>query len=218
MSGRPSFVLAAAPVCFWAIASLAAEPVSCERCADARALYDAGKAKEAVPILKKEVKAKHAPAEAAGLLAMCLIKIGKRQDAGFAVNQFLRAHPTPAQIAEVHAVAAESAGPLPHGVRFEVPEGVDPPLLLSFSPASYPAPTGDRGLGGSVVLDATVGVEGIATAVTTKPLGAWSETQVIGIEDAATGALRLWRFFPALRDGAPVPVHVTVTGIFDIAE
>jgi len=93
-----------------------------------------------------------------------------------------------------------------------------PPLLLLFSHASYPPDAAEVGLGADVVLDGVVGTDGVATDIEPRRVGDWAMKQIVGFDDAAISALKRWRFFPALRDGVPVTVKVTVLGIFQMSE
>lgn len=205
-------------VALGSIVATADAPAACEHCAEARALYQGGRAKDAIQILKKELKADKSSAEAAGLLGLCFYSIDKPKDAVNAVSQFLRSSPTPELIAEVREVAAKAAQPLPANVLFELPSGMKPPLLLLYSQASYPPDAANVGLGADVVLDGVVGTDGVATDIEPRRVGDWVMKQTVGFDDAAISALKRWRFFPALRDGVPVKVRVTVLGIFQIVE
>jgi TonB family protein len=191
---------------------------ACDRCGEARALYEKGQAKDAIQILKKAVKSDKDSAEANGLLALCYYAAEKPKDAANAVPQFLRSSPTPAQFGEVRAAAVKAAQPLPANVHFARMDGIEKPLLLLFSHANYPQDAREFGVEADVVLDAVIGADGVATDIEIRRIGDWSMNQIVGFDEAAISALKRWRFFPALREGAPVPVKVTVVGIFRMVD
>jgi TonB family protein len=69
----------------------------------------------------------------------------------------------------------------------------------------YSAEAKDAKHQGEVVLSAIVDTTGIPRdIVTVKTLG-------LGLDEAAADAVRQWRFSPALKDGEPVPVKVTIS-------
>jgi len=82
--------------------------------------------------------------------------------------------------------------------------GVQPARLLSSTPPVYPPLARSQSIAGDVVLDALIGVNGQVTAMkilSGHPL----------LLQAAKDALRHWQYQPAMLDGKPVSVHLTVT-------
>jgi TonB family protein len=152
-------------------------------------------------------------------MVMCALDLGKQNDAGAALPRFLGNQPTPEQIAEVRAVVAKAAAPPPsRNVVVRAPDGTEPPILLVYSGAAYPPDAREFGIGGSVRLDAIIGVDGTAKRIEMRPDGNWAALQQLGFEEAAVSAVKRWRFFPALLDGRPVDAELTVVGIFEMVE
>lgn len=88
--------------------------------------------------------------------------------------------------------------PLPVGGNIRPPTKV-----LDVSPA-YPAIAQAARVQGIVIIEATIGVDGVVQAarvLRSIPL----------LDEAALAAVRQWRYSPTLLNGAPVPVVMTVT-------
>lgn len=184
---------------------------ACRRCAEAQSLYVSGKADEAVALLKKELKKNKSSPEARGLLAMCLFEVKKPEDAAKEVTEFLHTGPGPGLIAEVQRVAEEQAIEPPKSIHFEIPPGVQPPLLLVYSRATFPPGAAKaEGEQAHVLVDAVVGADGVPTKVAARRTAGTDGADADARLDAAAAAVKRWRFFPALRNGAPVPVKITV--------
>lgn len=79
------------------------------------------------------------------------------------------------------------------------------PMAVHTPPPVYPMELGCQDIGGQVVLQVTIGVEGKPTAIRqvrssgSKPL-----------DDAAVAAVRGWTFRAATRGGKPTPVAIQV--------
>ncbi|MBZ5640094.1 MAG: energy transducer TonB [Acidobacteriia bacterium] len=185
---------------------------ACPDCETARTLLHAGKAEQALKLMKKAVSADKSDVEPRGLLAMAYLGVSKRPAAADALKEFLERSPGPSAIAEVAAALHEAPGeePAPR-VRFETPDGADPPRLVYFTRATPPETMREAGVQGDVPLVAIVGVNGKATAIELVADSAMrSYLMESDLYDSATNCLRRWQFIPALRDGVPVPAKLQV--------
>ena len=99
--------------------------------------------------------------------------------------------------------------PPPPPVREPVRVGgaIRPPERLSAPPPIYPSIARAARVQGTVILEATIGVEGTVSDV--RPL-----RSIPLLDAAAIEAVRQWRFTPTLLNGVPVPVVMTVTVTF----
>lgn len=110
---------------------------------------------------------------------------------------------------EMPKFTSETA-PLP---RFAGPvsRGIVPATVLERVNPIYPWNARSRGIGGEVILDATVA-----------PNGSISQITVISgpatLTDAAVTAVRQWRFSPASLNGKPVAVQQRITIVFKLPE
>ncbi len=103
------------------------------------------------------------------------------------------------------------------GTRAEVDGGVHQPVLtqaprlLEFVQAEYPALAQQQGLFGAVTLLVTLDETGrVSEATVTGPLGH-------GFDEAATEAVRRFRFSPAEVDGVPAPIQLEYVYHFQLA-
>jgi TonB family protein len=103
--------------------------------------------------------------------------------------------------------AANIAPPLPPPVRIKVGGDVKSPILISSVMPMYPSMARSSGIAGNVVLQASISPAGIVVA--TKVL---SGPPVL--RQAAVDAVRRWKYRPAMLNGDPVAVDVTVTLAF----
>jgi protein TonB len=87
-----------------------------------------------------------------------------------------------------------------------VPVGGDvkPAHLISSVPPSYPALARTQHVAGDVRIDALIDVNGRVSAM--KVVSGPSL-----LHQAAMDALRQWKYQPALLDGKPIAMHLTVT-------
>jgi hypothetical protein len=61
-----------------------------------------------------------------------------------------------------------------------------------------------------VVLDATIGADGVPSNVEMTPMTNRGFLNTFGFEESAIQTLQRWRFFPVLRDGKPVALPIRV--------
>ncbi len=175
--------------------------------------------KEAVKILKKEAKGDDASAEAVGLLAICQARLGKSKDAARRVVEFLKLESRPAQVIEVtDEVAAQVGKESAEFISFDLPEDVVPPRLLVRPPVSYPQSAAELGLTADIIVDGEVNREGVARKLEVRELEDSVTLDEAGFYEAATNAVLMWRFIPALANGVPVPAKMTCTVHFQVGE
>jgi TonB family protein len=104
--------------------------------------------------------------------------------------------------------------PPPAGDR-EVPNamrlaaGQQPPVKIKDAKPEYPQEAKDAGVQGIVILDATIDEQGDVANVRVV-------RSVPMLDQAATDAVRQWKFQPALLNGKPVAVIVTMTVNFTL--
>ncbi|MCC7033508.1 MAG: energy transducer TonB [Acidobacteria bacterium] len=101
--------------------------------------------------------------------------------------------------------------PPPPVPQVPVPVGgnIRPPTKVRDVPPVYPAIAQAARVQGIVILEATIGVDGVvqsARVLRSIPL----------LDDAALAAVRQWRYTPTLLNGTPVPVVMTVTVNFQL--
>jgi len=92
-----------------------------------------------------------------------------------------------------------------------VSRGIIPATVLERVNPMYPWQARSHGIGGEVILDATVAPNGSVRIVTVISGPAT-------LIDAAVTAVRQWRFSPALLNGKPVEVQQRITIVFKIPE
>ena len=78
-------------------------------------------------------------------------------------------------------------------------------------PAAYPPDAEREGVTGTVVLDAVIGADGNPASVAT--VNSIVDGRLV---DAAERAVRQWRYDPALLNGRPVEVTVTIRVAFEL--
>lgn len=81
---------------------------------------------------------------------------------------------------------------------------VEPARLLKSVPPAYPELARSMGVAGDVTLDALIDTDG-----NVRDVKALSGPALL--QQAARGAVRLWKYEPARLGGRPVPMHLTVT-------
>lgn len=87
------------------------------------------------------------------------------------------------------------------------------PAAISQSKPVYPYRARSRRIEGHVDLQFTVSAHGSVDSVIV------ADAQPQGVfEEAATAAVRAWRFSPGIRDGQPVPVRMQIRIRFDLTE
>lgn len=87
--------------------------------------------------------------------------------------------------------------------------GVAQGQLISKTPPVYPIDAKKAGVSGTVVLQATIGTDGII-----KDLQVVSGPEML--QQAALDAVQQWRYRPYLFNGEPVEVRTTVNIIFTL--
>jgi TonB family protein len=83
-------------------------------------------------------------------------------------------------------------------------EGVTPPVPVSKTKAEYTPDAMRRKIEGSVILQAIVTEQGLADSIVV------TQSLDDGLDAQAVEALSGWRFEPGRKDGAPVPVEISV--------
>jgi protein TonB len=104
----------------------------------------------------------------------------------------------------------EVAAPAPHPQVVRVGETIRAPTLLHKVPPVYPRQALKAHVSGSVILEAHVDVRGRVKSVKVlrgHPL----------FDEAAIAAVKQWRYMPALHNGQPTELLLTVTLIFKLA-
>jgi periplasmic protein TonB len=81
------------------------------------------------------------------------------------------------------------------------------PKLLSSVPAVYPSLARSQRLQGDVIIDALIDANGNVASMKVLNGNAL-------LQNAATDALRRWKYKPAMLDGEPIPIHINVTITF----
>lgn len=94
-----------------------------------------------------------------------------------------------------------AAGPLPLG------EGIDRPRKIKDVRPLYPLPAMAARIGGNVLIEATIGVDG-------KVHNTRVVRSIALLDDAALDAVRQWEFEPARRNGVPVAVTMVIIVTF----
>jgi len=107
------------------------------------------------------------------------------------------------------AGTGSDAPPPPPGSRSTIGGQLQPPRLISSSPATYPPNARRQRVQGEVVMDALVDETGkvVETKVISGP---------VALQSAAREAVRSWRYAPARLNGDPIPVHTTVNVRFSL--
>ncbi len=95
----------------------------------------------------------------------------------------------------------ERAGPI---APVRTSELVSPPKKIKDVPPTYPSRAQARRVQGTVLLEATIGVDGHVTHVVVLK-------SVPFLDEAAMDAVRQWEYEPTQVDGQPVPVVMLVS-------
>jgi TonB family protein len=116
--------------------------------------------------------------------------------------------------AALSAHAASTSTPSVQNVRFTQESSpanvVTPPTVLTHPSAAYTAEARQRGIQGTVIVQAYFDADGNVTVLkVVKGLG-------YGLDESALAALQGWRFAPALRDGLPVSAVAEIEVPFNI--
>lgn len=120
------------------------------------------------------------------------------------------ATPTPTPAAAATPAPAIAPDP-PASPPAPLPQpGLTAPVLLERSEPVYPEATRKAGVGGTVGLELTVGVDGSVTEVKVlRPAG-------FGLDEAATAAAKQFKFRPATRSGQPIESTVLFDQLFTL--
>jgi TonB family protein len=114
----------------------------------------------------------------------------------------------------IAAQAASFSTPSEQEVRFNkqtVPSGVTPPRVISHPTAAYTNEARQRGIQGSVIVQAQFDADGnFKVLQIVKGLG-------YGLDESALAALHNWRFLPALRNGERVSAIAEIEVPFRLA-
>jgi TonB family protein len=106
--------------------------------------------------------------------------------------------------AEAEAIAVGMAPPDPTVVR---------PRATARPQPVYPAEAQSASVQGIVVMQVVVNVDGaVGDVVVTRSLDT-----AYGLDQAAVDAVKRWRFTPGTKDGAPVPIEMTITLEFSLS-
>ena len=124
----------------------------------------------------------------------CFFKASKRDKSGVAGQSFDELQF--AASTEIHPfLAVATSGPA---------HNITPPKALSMPSPNYPMDARQRGIGGTIFLHLTVGVDGMPHDITIK------RGLTPQLNQAALQAASQYRFRPAKKDGQPVPVEIDV--------
>lgn len=107
--------------------------------------------------------------------------------------------------------ARDPAQPRSGRRRIRVGGNVREARLLHHVPATYPADAEREGVTGTVVLEAVIGTDGNPASIAT--VNSIVDGRLV---DAAVKAVRQWRYDPALLNGRPVEVIVTIRVAFEL--
>ena len=187
--------------------STATSFAECEECTEARALWDAGKCTDALPLLKKAAKKHKGNVEVASLQVACYTTLGKPKNVAKPFAAFWEGNPSPDDILWLRSAVEAHASPTPmvEG-RFVLPEGATPPIPLV---AGRPVPSAEAQefrVAGAVVVGGVLRADGTLGELAEQRTGDWSRQVAFRFGESAIASLSGWRYFPALKDGKPVSV------------
>jgi TonB family protein len=107
---------------------------------------------------------------------------------------------TTSEASEAPAGSAQPVSPR----RFAIGKGVSPPKLLNQHEPEFSEPARQAKYQGTMTISLIVDQQGVPTHLhILSPLGC-------GLDEKAVNAVSSWRFDPAKKDGAPVPVQIAV--------
>jgi TonB family protein len=118
--------------------------------------------------------------------------------------------PTAPVVAAPRPAPTREVGPSPQGMPVRVGGNIQAPRKTASVNPVYPADAAAQGIGGVVILEATIGADGHVSDVQTLRNPNDSLTR------AAADALIGWEFTPTLLNGRPVPVIMTATFNFTV--
>ncbi|HEX6850558.1 MAG TPA: energy transducer TonB [Candidatus Polarisedimenticolaceae bacterium] len=178
---------------------------ACEPCDRARALIAAGQPAQADDLLREAIREDKKNPALHGWRIVALASQDRGRDAVGAFKSFLKLGPSPELWSTVRA-ALPVPRPMPGvDVLARCEEDVTPPVLLESAAPAYPEAGRLAGLEKDILVLATVGPKGTVIYWDWDRVGDWGQAHYAGFGSAAMEAVIKWRFFPALRDGVPVP-------------
>ena len=104
-------------------------------------------------------------------------------------------------------LSVEPAEPPAATGPFRVGEGIDPPRKIRHVKPVYPLPAMSARVGGNVLIEATIGIDG-------KVHNAQVVKSVALLDQAALNAVRQWEFEPSRVNGVPVAVTMVIVVTF----
>jgi TonB family protein len=116
------------------------------------------------------------------------------------------------KLVAVACLLAASLAPLAAQEVYKVGNGVSAPVALRQVKADYTQEAQAQRIEGAVTLDVVVTADGGVGDVKV----AKSLDSVFGLDKAAVTAMKGWKFNPAMKDGKPVAVQVTVLITFTL--
>jgi len=106
------------------------------------------------------------------------------------------------------SVAQQPAEPARSPEFVKIGPGVTPPEVVKKKDPKYTREAREAELEGLVMVEADIGPDGrVHDARVLRPLG-------MGLDQRAVDAVKKWKFKPAMKDGHPVWVQVTVEVLF----
>lgn len=109
-------------------------------------------------------------------------------------------------------ITIRNVGPSTPAGAVRVGGAIAPPKKVHHVNPVYPEAAKAAGIGGVVVIEATIGADG--TVIDTRVLRSVDPE----LDEAALAAVRQWRYQPTLLNGAPVPVIMTLTVNFTLRQ
>lgn len=151
-----------------------------------------------VPMSKRRIAAASCAAGALALLAGALAVRTFPLHAAVTGSTVFRVAAVPPPDTATAAAASQDQGP------YKVGDGVTAPQVIYKVQPRYTDEARTARVEGTVVLDVTVGSDGIPSDVVVK------KSVDEGLDRNAVEAVRQWRFKPGAKDGVPVPVQAVI--------
>jgi len=106
-------------------------------------------------------------------------------------------------------LTGKNAAPVCRNKGKDAPSCITPPRAIYAPNPEYPERARKEHVRGFVTLQMVVGVDGLPRDIKAVRSNSY-------LDDAATGAVKTWRFSPATKDGQPVPVLISVDITFNL--
>jgi TonB family protein len=106
-------------------------------------------------------------------------------------------------------LTGKNAAPVCRGKGKDAPDCVTPPRATYAPNPEYPERARKEHVRGSVTLQMVVGVDGLPRDIKVVRSNSY-------LDDAATGAVKTWRFSPATKGGQPVSVLISIDVTFNL--